>query len=77
MGGEGLPPFFWSSTISGLLHAAKQWVRVEEQGPLNQPWVELPAVKAPAAIDSIDEQGEAIADFVFHAQNRVEDIALV
>ena len=69
--------FFRSSTIPGLLHAAERWVRVEEQGPLDQLWGELPAVGAPATINSIDKQGEAIADFVFHAQNRAVDIVLV
>jgi hypothetical protein len=69
--------FFWSSTVPGLLHAAKRWVRVEKQGLLDQLWGEWPAAEAPAAINAIDEQGEEIVDFVFHAQNRVEDIALV
>jgi hypothetical protein len=69
--------FFRSSTIPGLLHAAERCVRVEEQGPLDQLWGESPTAEAPAATVAIDEQGEEIADFVFHAQNRVEDIALV
>jgi hypothetical protein len=50
---------------------------VEEQESLNQLWRELPTAKAPAATDALDEQGEEIADFVFHAQNRVEYITLV
>jgi hypothetical protein len=50
---------------------------VEEQGLLNQLWGELPTAKAHTATVAIDERGEEIAGFVFHAQNRAEDIALV
>jgi hypothetical protein len=69
--------FFRSSTIPGLLHAAERWVRVEEQGP-GEIWREfLPIAEAPAATIATDKQGEEIADFIFHAQNRAEDIALI
>jgi hypothetical protein len=68
--------FFRSSTIPGLLHAAERWVRVEEQGAC-EIWGESPTAEAPAATTAIDERGEDIVDFVFHAQNRAEDIALV
>ena len=49
---------------------------MEEQGP-GEIWGELPTAEAPAATIAIDERGEDIVDFVFHAQNRAEDIALV
>jgi hypothetical protein len=69
--------FFWSSTIPGLLHAAERWVKVEEQGLLDQLWEVAAPAEAPAATVAIDEDGEEIADFVFNAQNWAEDIALV
>ena len=70
--------FFWSSTIPGLLHAAERWVKVEEQGPTDLLWENAaPTTEAPAAAIYINERGEDIADFVFNAQNRAEDIALV
>ncbi len=69
--------FFWSSTISGLLHAAEQWVKVEEQGPLDRLWEDSAPAEAPAATVAIDKDGKEIADFVFNAQNQAEDIALV
>jgi hypothetical protein len=69
--------FFWSSTIPGLLHAAEQRVEVEEQEPLDQLWEDAAPAKAPAATVAIDEDGEEIANFVFNAQNRAEDVALV
>jgi hypothetical protein len=50
-------------------------VRVEEHGLEDQVWDDVP--EAPAAVVATNEQGEEIADFVFHAQNRAEDIALV
>jgi hypothetical protein len=69
--------FFRSSTIPGLLHAAERWIKVEEQGPPDQLWEDAAPAKAPAAAVYINERGEEIADFVFNAQNRAEDIALV
>ena len=69
--------FFWSSSIPGLLHAAERWVKVEEEGPPDQLWEDATPSKAPAAAVYIDERGEDIADFVFNAQNRAEDNALV
>ena len=70
--------FFRSSTIPGLLHAAERWVKVEEQGPTDLLWENAATTEAPAAAAVyIDERGEDIADFVFNAQNRAEDIALV
>ncbi len=69
--------FFWSSTIPGLLHAAEQWFKVEEQGPLDQLWEDAAPAEAPTATAAIDEDGKEIADFVFNAQNRAEDIALI
>ncbi len=78
MGGKGFVSiFFCSSTIPGLLHAAERWVKVEEQGPLDQLWEDAAPAKAPATTVAIDEDGEEIADFVFNAQNRADDIALV
>jgi hypothetical protein len=50
---------------------------VEEQGPLDQLWEDAAPAKAPAATVAIDKDGEEIADFVFNAQNRAEDIALI
>ena len=69
--------FFQSSMIPGLLHAAKRWVRVEEHGPKNQVWDNVPATEALATAVAINKQGKEITDFVFHAQNWAEDIALV
>ncbi len=69
--------FFWSSTIPGLLHTAERWVKVEEQGPLDQLWENAAPAEAPTATVAIDKDGEEIADFVFNAQNRAEDIALI
>ncbi len=37
----------------------------------------MPIAEAPAATIATDEQGEEIADFIFNAQNRAEDIALI
>jgi hypothetical protein len=69
--------FFRSSTIPGLLHAAERWIKVVEQGPPDQLWEHAAPVEAPAATVYIDKRGEDIADFVFNAQNRAEDIPLV
>jgi hypothetical protein len=69
--------FFRSSTIPGLLHAAERWVKVEEQGPLDQLWEDAAPAEAPTATVAIDKDGEEIADFVFNAPNRAEDIALI
>ena len=69
--------FLRISTIPGLLHAAERWIKVEEQGPPDQLWEDAARAEAPAAAVCIDERGEEIADFVFNAQNRAEDIALV
>jgi len=52
--------FFWSSTIPGLLHSARRWIKVEEQGPPDQLWEEAaPTTEAPAATTAvyIDELG--------------------
>ncbi len=68
---------FWRSTIPGLLHAAEQWVKVEEQRLLNQLWVDAAPAKAPATTVAINEDGEEIADFVFNAQNGAENITLI
>jgi hypothetical protein len=67
--------FFRSSTIPFLLHAAERCVKVEEEGPPDQLWEAAAPAEAPAVY--IDKRGEDIADFVFNAQNRAEDIALV
>jgi hypothetical protein len=69
--------FFRSSSIPSLLYAAEQWVKVEEEGPPDQLWVAAAPAEAPAGAVYINERGEDIADFVFHAQNQAEDIALV
>ncbi len=69
--------FFRSSTIPGLLHAAEQWVKVEEQGLLDQLWEDVAPAEAPAATVAINKDGKEIADFVFNAPNWAEDIALV
>ncbi len=52
-------------------------MRVEEHGPEDQVWDDVPATEAPAAAIAINEQGEEITDFVFHAQNWAEDITLI
>jgi hypothetical protein len=78
MGGRGLSPFFFrSSTIPGLLQAAERWVKVEEQGPLNQLWENAAPAEVPAATVAINKDGKEIVDFVFNAQHQAEDIALV
>jgi hypothetical protein len=69
--------FFQSNTITGLLHAAEGWIKVEEQGPPDQLWEDAAPAEAAAAAVYIDERGEEIADFVFNAQNWAEYIALV
>jgi hypothetical protein len=48
--------FFWSSTISGLLHAVKRWVKVEEQGPLDQLWEDVAPAEAPATTVAINKE---------------------
>ncbi len=50
---------------------------MEEQGLLDQLWEDAAPAEAPAATVAIDEDGKEIADFVFNAQNRAEDIALI
>jgi hypothetical protein len=69
--------FFWSSTIPGLLHAAERWFKVEEQGPLNQLWENAAPAEALIVTVAINKDGKEVADFVFNAQNRADDIALV
>jgi hypothetical protein len=55
----------------------EQWIKVEEQGPLDQLWEDAAPAKAPAATVAINKDGEEIAGFVFNAPDRAEDIALV
>jgi hypothetical protein len=69
--------FFRSNTIPGLLHSsAEHWVTVLEQ-PTGKVWSGEP--EAPAAISPLaaNKAGEEIADFVFHAHNRAENITLI
>ena len=67
--------FFRSETIPGLLHS-KRWATVLEQ-PTSEIWGGEPEATSAAAPVVQNEQNEPIADFVFNAQNRAEDIALV
>jgi hypothetical protein len=69
--------FFRSPSLPGLVSCAEKWVTVLEQGEHCLIWDEpglAPSVLTPPATN---EAGEEIADFVFQAQNRAEDIALV
>ncbi len=68
--------FYRSETIPGLLHSAEQWATVLEQGT-SEIWGGEPEATMAAAPVTLNEQDEPIADFVFNAQNRAEDIALV
>ena len=69
--------FFRSPSLPGLVSCAEKWVTVLEQGEHCLIWDEpglAPSVLTPPATN---EAGEEIADFVFQALNRAEDIALV
>jgi hypothetical protein len=69
--------FFRSPSLPGLVSCAEKWATVLEQGEHFLIWDEpglAPSVLTPPATN---EAGEEIADFVFQAQNRAEDIALV
>jgi len=68
--------FYRSDTIPGLLHSAERWATVLEQ-PTGEIWGGEPEATTAAAPAAQNEQNEPIADFVFNAQNRTEDIALV
>jgi len=67
--------FYRSETIPGLLHSAERWATVLEQGT-GEIWGGGDEPEATIAA-APNEQDEPIADFVFNAQNRAEDIALV
>jgi hypothetical protein len=68
--------FFQSNTIPGLLHSAERWVTVLQQ-PTGKIWLGEP--EAPTAIFPLaaNKAGKEIVDFVFHAHNQAEDIALI
>jgi hypothetical protein len=69
--------FFWSPSLPGLVSCAEKWVTVLKQEEHCLIWDEpglVPSVLTPTATNKV---GEEIADFVFQAQNWVEDIALV
>ena len=72
--------FYRSDTIPGVLHSAERWATVIEQGT-GEIWGGEPDATATtadaAAPVTPNEQNESIADFIFNAQNRAEDIALV
>ncbi len=68
--------FYQSETVPGLLHFAKRWAMVLEQGT-SKIWGGEPEAMMAAAPVTLNKQDEPIADFVFNAQNWAEDIALV
>ncbi len=68
--------FYRSDTIPGRLHSAKQWATVLEQGT-GKIWGGEPGATTAAAPVIPNEANEPIADFIFNAQNRAENIALV
>jgi len=68
--------FYRSDTIPGRLHSAERWVTVLEQGT-GEIWGGEPEATTAAAPVVPNEANEPIADFIFNAQNRAEDIALV
>jgi hypothetical protein len=71
------PYFFWSPSLPGLVSCAEKWATVLEQGEQCLIWDVLgsaPSVLTPPATNEVSEE---IANFVFQAQNRAEDIALV
>ena len=68
-----------SDTIPGVLSSAERWATVLEAGT-GEMWggePEATATTAAGAPVTPTEQNEPIADFIFNAQNRAEDIALV
>ena len=68
--------FYRSDTIPGRLHSAERWATVLEQGT-GEIWGGEPEATTAAAPVVPNEANEPIADFIFNAQNRAEDIALV
>jgi hypothetical protein len=76
-GGETFVSIFYrSETIPGWLHSAERWATVLEQGT-GKIWGGEPEATMATAPVTPNEQNEPIVDFVFNAQNRAEDIALV
>ena len=73
--------FFRSESIPGvLLHSAERWTTGLEQGPGHLLWdADGAAAPSPGGpnLNLVNKQGEEIAKFIFNAQNRAEDIALV
>ena len=71
--------FLRSSTITipGLLHAAEQWIKVEEQGPPDQLWEDAAPSEAPAAAVYIDERGEENCRLCLQRTELGGDIALI
>jgi hypothetical protein len=70
--------FYRSDTIPGL-SSVERWATVIEQG-IGEMWggePEATATTATAAPVTPTEQNVPITDFIFNAQNRAEDIALV
>ena len=79
-GKEFFSIFYRSESIPGvLLSSAERWATVLEQGPGHLLWDAdaAPPLPGRANLNTANEQGEEIAEFVFNAQNRAEDIALV
>jgi hypothetical protein len=68
--------FYQSATIPSLLHSAKRWATVIEQRS-GKIWGGEPDTTAAAAPVTPNKQNELIADFIFNAQNRAEDITLI
>ena len=69
--------FFWSPSLPGLVSCAEKWVTVLKQEEHCLIWDEpglVPSVLTPPATN---KAGKEIADFLFQAQNQVEDIALI
>jgi hypothetical protein len=67
--------FYQSDTIPGRLHSAERWATVLKQGT-GEIWGGEPEATTADAPVAPNEANEPIADFIFNAQNRAEDIAL-
>jgi hypothetical protein len=81
-GKEYFSIFYQSETIPGvLLSSAERWAVALEQGPGHLLWDADGVTAGPTGLPPVlvtnADQGEEIAEFIFNAQNRAEDIALV
>jgi hypothetical protein len=69
--------FFQSTSLPGVVSCAKRWAKVLVQGDPSLIW-DAPGVASTVPTPTaMNEQGEEIVYWVFQAQNRAEDIALV